>query len=1099
MASSLEELLAEEGFKGSRRVTRSRSSFHYGASSEPLYSLEGRFCVSSERIRTQRTKSDASRHQITSGQLKCDTHTAKNHRSRDNLFMRDKMDERLKNETERKSSGDTNLDKGVEEIEITEVIEQEASRDKDIYSKQVSNTKRVKEKNFNELVEKEKWGVKDDAQVGKMHSRSSSMHMLRHSSESRKNIKPHEESYSYTYTRSNSKGYEDSSRNKNSHHANQAASSLALDEVAIQAVVSILNGYIKRFLKEEDFRSTLRHKCFSSLNFIELEEDNITETKVIRSLEQAIETIEQTAEEPISATYLKRTMMQLSIITGLSLNDLKYERTCGILNFKLSACAHLYLSVVYMIQRKNKVSAKHLLQVFCDSPSQARTILLPELWEHLFSPQLSHLKAWYNKQVEVLVDAPSKTRKLKLVQKVYNEHLDSGTHIFAVYYKDWLTEGVESPAIPSIGIPSVSVTGSQEGSSLGHSFESANSIEPFSPQPMVSKKLYDSVFGSSPKPGVYQVKDVKDNDNLENCVKGSYGSTIVKQTLTYESETVKFTDQDIEDFAQSVVIDTIRPQKGTSLTAVEEWKKRNLDEDVNNTFSTKTNLKSGIIDALPREKENELALRKPNKISSAFEGSYFASTPQEFICPLTGNLFEEPVTLETGQTFEREAIKAWFEKGNRTCPVTGNTLECMAMPLTNLILKRLIENWKSEGFDYLLDLASQTVENSKFKKRDEAAVFKLESLLSSLKEEDKSIYAKHLISLGIFPFLFRRFEHGNVEEKSHVLSLLLNCIQADSGCIYHIARSVNRKCLLELLHSKQVTPTTNAILFLTELLSMKRRKDVTSFISGLAGENVFNTIHILLMYLENSSPSEKPLIGVLLLHFDLLVESKKFSIYREVAVNAIAVALDGSLNDEKAREKCCRALQILGGHFSSTGKIPTKSSILEQVGYNNDGFEVKPPGHEEEGQRTNVTISLEDEEKRREELLMNLLESLIGDGESPFLKAISRCLDSRHLDLVRACLITVTWLSSSLSTLFCAGLHLPAFLAIISQLKGILENGELELKTLASLSLLNFSKISECRTLLKTMAEDIAPLLHGLVDVTWTAKQLHAIVSRENL
>jgi len=38
-------------------------------------------------------------------------------------------------------------------------------------------------------------------------------------------------------------------------------------------------------------------------------------------------------------------------------------------------------------------------------------------------------------------------------------------------------------------------------------------------------------------------------------------------------------------------------------------------------------------------------------------------------------IFEEPVTLETGQTFQRKAIiKAWFEKGNRTCPVTGNDL-----------------------------------------------------------------------------------------------------------------------------------------------------------------------------------------------------------------------------------------------------------------------------------------------------------------------------------------------------------------------------------------------------------------------------------------
>ncbi|KAK8466108.1 hypothetical protein PHAVU_008G002200 [Phaseolus vulgaris] len=727
-------------------------------------------------------------------------------------------------------------------------------------------------------------------------------------------------------------------------------------------------------------------------------------------------------------------------------------------------------------------------------------MLLPELWEHLFSPQFSHLKAWYEKEEEVLVDTPNKTRRLKLLQEVYNEHLDSVTHIFAVYYKDWLTEGVESPTIPSIGIPSVSVTGSQEGSSLGHSFESASSIDPFSPQPMVSKKLYDSMFGSFGRPGVYQVKDVKDDGNQDNCVKGSHGSTFVKQTLTYESETVKFTDQDIEGFSQGVAIDTIKPHKGNLVAAAEEWQKRNVTDDINNSFSMQTNLNNHIVDALPYEKANDL--KKPNKTSYALQGSDFPSIPQEFICSLTGNLFEEPVTLETGQTFERKAIKAWFEKGNRTCPVTGNALECLAMPFTNLILKRLIDNWRSERFDYLLDLASQRGENSeelRLKKGDEAAVFKLESLFSSLKEEEKSTYVKHLISLGVLPFLFRRFEQGNVEEKSLVVSLLLNCIQVDSGCLYTIARSVNRKCLLELLSSKEATPTTNAILFLTELLSMKRRKDVTSFISGLAGEKVFNIMHILLLYLKNSSPFEKPLIAVLLLHFDLLVEPQKFSAYREVAVNAIAEALDGSLNNEKAREKCCRALLILCGHFSSTGKIPTKTSILKQAGYNHESVEVKPHGHQKEGQQSEVTISLEDEDKRVEELLKKLIESLIGDGEGPFLKSLSRCLDCKHLDLVRACLITVTWLSSSLSTLFGAGLPLPTFSSIISQLKGILEDGELELKALASLSLLNFSKISECKTLMKTMAEDVAPLLHGLAEVTWTAKQLHAAVSGENL
>ncbi|XP_073221932.1 putative E3 ubiquitin-protein ligase LIN isoform X3 [Cicer arietinum] len=1031
MASSLEELLAEEGFKGRRSVQRSRSSFHHGASSDPLHSLEDRLCVSSsERIKTNKSNKSktASRYQINNT-------TNNNVRSKANIFIGNKINHELSKNDETEKNKSYNNSSEYMSMPRYEDIDSD-----------VENVTRGKDKYFNEVVEKP---IKDS-------------YMLKNLSENRKNIKHKEKSDTISNSNTNSKKNHDAIMQLQQ----DASSSLALDEVAVKALVSILNRYIESFLKDEDFRAAMRHDCFSSLNFIQLEEENSSETKVITSLEQAIECIEQKAdsEEPVSAKNLKRATMQLSIITGLSLNDLKYDFTCGIPNFKLSACAHLYLSVVYLMQKKKKVSAKHLLQVFCDSPFQARTILLPELWEHLFYPQLCHLKEWYNNKEAEIVD----TRKLKFLQKVYNEHLDSGTQIFAVYYKDWLIEGVETPTIPSIGFPSFSVTS-----------PSSESSETFSPQAM-------------------------DEGSFENCERGSYGSTFVKKTLIYESETVKFSDQSTEDFTPSVSVHAFYPQKGTSRIAAEEWKERNSINAPRKYFSLEANLNSHIGDALPHEKANEISLRKPNKISSILEGSYFPSIPQEFICPLTKNIFEEPVTLESGQTYERKSIKAWFEKGNKTCPVTENTLECVVIPCTNLLLKRLIDNWKSEDFNRLLDFASQTVEYSKelkLKKRDEAAVFMLQGLFSSLKDGDKSTYAKHLISLGVLSFLFRRFEFGNLEEKSHVLELLLNCIEEDSSCIYKIARSVNRKCFLELLHSKEVTPTTNAILLLTELLSIKRRKDFSSFISGLMGENVFSTMHILLMYLKNSSPIEKPLIAVLLLHFDLLVEQpQKFRIYREMAVNAIAEALDGSLNDEKIRKKCCRALLILCGHFSSTGMITTRTSILKQAGYNNGSSELKYPGHDDdEDQQLDITISLEDEEERDEEFLMKLLESLIGDGESPFLKTISRCLDCRHVDLVRACLITVTWLSSSLSKLFHAGLHLPAFLAIISQLKGILQNGELELKTLASMSLLNFSKISEYRTLLKIMAEDIAPLLHGLVDVIWTAKKLHAIVCRENL
>ncbi|KAL1361369.1 putative E3 ubiquitin-protein ligase LIN isoform X2 [Arachis ipaensis] len=925
MASSLEELLAKEGFKGIRRVERTRSSFHGGALTEPR-----RLSLSTEGVTRIRTKSESSSFQ---GQSR---------RPRDKPFLREKIiHQRLNYEAAQKPCDNT--------IEVSN----NAERGKEIPAMTNNNSSRT--------------------------------------------------------------SFEDRNNKKNQDHYIHSASNLALDQVAVQAVVSILNGYMKRFLGDEDFRATLRHNCFSSLNFIELKEENNTETKIITSLEQAIETIEQTAEQSAPSTHLKRATMQLSIITGLSLNDLKHGCTCGIPNYKLSACAHLYLSVVYVIQRKSKVSAKHLLQVFCDSPYQARSILLPELWEQLFSPQLTHLKAWHDKEAEILATTPNRTRKTKLLQQVYNEHLDSATHIFAVYYKDWLTEGVESPAIPSISIPSISVA----ASSFGHSSNSASSNEPFSPQPMISKKLYDSVFGSSSKTKVYDAQD-----NIEMCVSGSYSSTIVKQTLTYESETTKFTDQDIEDFALGLPIEALH-QKGTQVTTAEELKERGISNNIDKPFSTQTYLDSHIVDALSFGKEDELTLIRPNKMRSALAALCSPSIPDEFICPLTGTVFEEPVTLETGQTFEREAIKAWFEKGNRTCPweTQRNLIQEM--------MRLLFSNWR------------------------------VSCLLSMMRRKE---------------------------------------LMPKSRCIYRIAENINRKCLLELLHSKEDTPLTNAILLLTELSSMKRRKDVTSFISDLVGEDVFKTLGILLKYLNKSTSQEKSLTAVLLLHFDLLVEPQKFSIYREVAVNVITAALDASLNDEKARAECCRALLVLCGHFSSDGRILTKTRTFEEADCNINTSEVRLQGHEEEGLLWDHAATLsEDEEAMVEELLMKLIESLVGNGESPFLTNLCRCLDSRHLDLVRECLVTVKWLSSSLSKLMNVGFHLPAFLALISQLKGILENGELELKTLASVSLLNFSKISECRTLLKTMAEDIAPLLHRLVDVTWTAKQLHAIVSGGNL
>ncbi|XP_028778425.1 uncharacterized protein LOC114734947 [Neltuma alba] len=277
------------------------------------------------------------------------------------------------------------------------------------------------------------------------------------------------------------------------------------------------------------------------------------------------------------------------------------------------------------------------------------------------------------------------------------------------------------------------------------------------------------------------------------------------------------------------------------------------------------------------------------------------------------------------------------------------------MPLTNLVLKRLIDNWKSEQFSRILDFASQIADKESHKlKHEEAAVFNLESLITSLNGVNRRNYVRQLISIGFLSFLFRRFELGNVEEKTHVLALLVNCSEADSSCIYQIVRNIDKKWLLQLLCSEDVAPRTIAISLLTELFSLTRN-DVISFLSGFAGPDLLNTMDVLLLYLQNSSLHQKPLVAVLLLHLDLLdnfylkTQPPMHCVYREEAVNAIAVALDASLYDDKVQEKCCRALLILKGLFAFKGKKQAKANILKQNEDENDSSAVNSCEHEEEG------------------------------------------------------------------------------------------------------------------------------------------------------
>lgn len=240
--------------------------------------------------------------------------------------------------------------------------------------------------------------------------------------------------------------------------AGKSESSSTVDEVASKAVVSILSGYVGQYLRNKEFRETINLKCYYSC-FQRKNKDCLDNEGIFANLESGIERIERLAEDQglKDSESVEYSIRALNFVVA-SLKNSEKGSTCGVRNSHLSACAQLYLSILYRIEKNGRLSARHLLQVFLDAPFLARMHFLPELWEHLFLPNLLHLKIWYSEQLDYFVlesNHIDKDMKVKALEKAYHAQMDFGTKMFALYYKEWLEVGAHAPTAPHVPLPVV--------------------------------------------------------------------------------------------------------------------------------------------------------------------------------------------------------------------------------------------------------------------------------------------------------------------------------------------------------------------------------------------------------------------------------------------------------------------------------------------------------------------------------------------------------------------------------------------------------------------------------------------------------------------
>jgi hypothetical protein len=64
--------------------------------------------------------------------------------------------------------------------------------------------------------------------------------------------------------------------------------------------------------------------------------------------------------------------------------------------------------------------------------------------------------------------------------------------------------------------------------------------------------------------------------------------------------------------------------------------------------------------------------------------------PEALQCPITLELMTDPVTVATGQTYDRASIKKWIKSGCRMCPVTGERLRSAEL-VPNTAARGIIE------------------------------------------------------------------------------------------------------------------------------------------------------------------------------------------------------------------------------------------------------------------------------------------------------------------------------------------------------------------------------------------------------------------------
>ncbi|KAF3440603.1 hypothetical protein FNV43_RR18887 [Rhamnella rubrinervis] len=162
--------------------------------------------------------------------------------------------------------------------------------------------------------------------------------------------------------------------------------------------------------------------------------------------------------------------------------------------------------------------------------------------------------------------------------------------------------------------------------------------------------------------------------------------------------------------------------------------------------------------------------------------------PHLFRCPISLDLFRDPVTLCTGQTYDRSGIETWLAAGNLTCPVTMQRLHDPTI-VPNHTLRHLIDEWLQLGHqfdpDYLAKIESLASLKHNLESQDSTLHNKLQALekVQVLSQESSSSWSSCLFQLGFMPLLLELVFGSVVLDEAELSDDHIKLVEQSLSCV----------------------------------------------------------------------------------------------------------------------------------------------------------------------------------------------------------------------------------------------------------------------------------------------------------------------------